>query len=1006
MKNKTRSRLLTIALAIAMTVALMPAAALAEGDETVDVETYGDFAEAIGNATVTTINVTGNFTLTENVTIEREVAITSNAGKTITTGDYSIIITGSAAVVTISSDLTVTGKVPIQVINSGTADISGGTITTTSDNGYGIHVQSYSTVTVSGGTIKATGFNSKGIYVDVYSTVTISGGTIEATGTNSYGVYVFRYSSGTVSGGTIRGTSTDSYGIYVDNYSTAIISDEADINGYASGVRVYDNGRADIRGGTIAGAGDFSTGVWVTHNGTAVISGGTITAAGAYSHGVAVGYGGTVNVSGETEISCDECGVYVEDSAATISGDAAISGGITSVYVKGSSGTVTVSGGTITATSTDSYGLHVTNGSTATISGDAEISGVRYGVFVDESAADISGGTITTTGANSSGIAVEDGTVKIGGEAEISGEEYGVRVCEGENIINVSVSAGLTISGGVYNYDGKAFLTDLPGPVAMTAGETNTVELEGVDETINFVVERDTDSELVASIAGSIVTLAPPDTTPADTYNLVLYASSETNFFNLTIPVTVEHTVNIIAIAGVTAPVRDAAPVTAITDTAQYTGNVSWSPAVAHNKFAADTVYTATITLTAKPGFTLTGVTENIFTVAGATTVSNAAGSGVIIAVFPVTASASGSGGGDSGGSGGGDNSSGPSSPYPSVNTNPSKAVITSGTIDKETGTTPDGKTVETFTVHNTAASQIEQAKGEGKASVEFNIASSQASVIEITIPSTVLESASGMNIFISTPYATLELPAALVNALAVAGQDLNITMTRGGDVDDPQGGTVLGSTTEINSDIMGETQVTIPLTGVTIPANPQERVAFLNSLAVFTYHSDGEAELITGEIIYDANGNPVSISFPVHKFSTFAIVKLSQRTVALTIGSPMANLNSLAVTLDAPAFVDPQSNRTLVPLRFIGEALGAKVEWLSATRQVRIKDGDKEVFLTIDSQLALLNGQSTRIDCAPVIAPLGRTFLPLRFIAEALGAEVAYDDATKGITITRKYGK
>ena len=92
--------------------------------------------------------------------------------------------------------------------------------------------------------------------------------------------------------------------------------------------------------------------------------------------------------------------------------------------------------------------------------------------------------------------------------------------------------------------------------------------------------------------------------------------------------------INIAAITGVTAPVRDAAPVTTITETEQYTGTVVWSPEVVGNKFAASTVYTATITLTAKPGYTLTGVAGNFFTLAGATA-TNSADTGIVSAVFP-----------------------------------------------------------------------------------------------------------------------------------------------------------------------------------------------------------------------------------------------------------------------------------------------------------------------------------------------------------------------------------
>lgn len=89
------------------------------------------------------------------------------------------------------------------------------------------------------------------------------------------------------------------------------------------------------------------------------------------------------------------------------------------------------------------------------------------------------------------------------------------------------------------------------------------------------------------------------------------------------------------AIGGVTVPVVGEKPVTAITEGKQFTGTVTWSPEV--STFAASTVYTATITLTPKVGYKLDGVAANFFTVAGATSVSNGANSGVVTAVFPAT---------------------------------------------------------------------------------------------------------------------------------------------------------------------------------------------------------------------------------------------------------------------------------------------------------------------------------------------------------------------------------
>lgn len=89
------------------------------------------------------------------------------------------------------------------------------------------------------------------------------------------------------------------------------------------------------------------------------------------------------------------------------------------------------------------------------------------------------------------------------------------------------------------------------------------------------------------------------------------------------------------AILGITAPVTGSTPVTVITETIQYTGTISWSGTPA--KFTALTTYTATITLTPKTGYTLSEITTDFFTVAGVTTVSNSAGSGVVTAIFPPT---------------------------------------------------------------------------------------------------------------------------------------------------------------------------------------------------------------------------------------------------------------------------------------------------------------------------------------------------------------------------------
>jgi hypothetical protein len=89
------------------------------------------------------------------------------------------------------------------------------------------------------------------------------------------------------------------------------------------------------------------------------------------------------------------------------------------------------------------------------------------------------------------------------------------------------------------------------------------------------------------------------------------------------------------------------------------------------------------------------------------------------------------------------------------------------------------------------------------------------------------------------------------------------------------------------------------------------------------------------------------------------------------------------------------------VPVRFVGGALGAEVDWNPAKQQVTIRDDGREIILTIGSKNVLVDGQTITIDCAPVVVPPGRTFVPLRFVGETLGAAVHWEGSTQKITIT-----
>jgi hypothetical protein len=102
-------------------------------------------------------------------------------------------------------------------------------------------------------------------------------------------------------------------------------------------------------------------------------------------------------------------------------------------------------------------------------------------------------------------------------------------------------------------------------------------------------------------------------------------------------------------------------------------------------------------------------------------------------------------------------------------------------------------------------------------------------------------------------------------------------------------------------------------------------------------------------------------------------------------------------VAFDQPPVI--QGSRVLVPLRGIFEKMGATVEWRPATRTVLAASGSTLVELQIGSRIARVNGSPVTLD-VPAMIIGGRTLVPLRFISESLGAQVQWDAAARTVLI------
>ncbi len=175
--------------------------------------------------------------------------------------------------------------------------------------------------------------------------------------------------------------------------------------------------------------------------------------------------------------------------------------------------------------------------------------------------------------------------------------------------IAVTVPIGTDVTALVANFTASAKATVKVGDVAQVSGETANNFSSPV------VYKVTAESGITAEYTITVTVTQPAQITALDLTSLIVK------------------------------PVKGAAPVTTAIDAAQYTsGAISWfeadgTTAVVGN-FAAAKVYVAKLTLTAKVGYTLTGVAANSFTYTGATSAVNAADSGAVTITFPATADA------------------------------------------------------------------------------------------------------------------------------------------------------------------------------------------------------------------------------------------------------------------------------------------------------------------------------------------------------------------------------
>jgi len=108
--------------------------------------------------------------------------------------------------------------------------------------------------------------------------------------------------------------------------------------------------------------------------------------------------------------------------------------------------------------------------------------------------------------------------------------------------------------------------------------------------------------------------------------------------------------------------------------------------------------------------------------------------------------------------------------------------------------------------------------------------------------------------------------------------------------------------------------------------------------------------------------------------------------------------INGQLVDCASPPYID-HNNRTMVPLRFIAEALGAYVLWLPTEQQAVVVHNDQTIKLKIGSTAVTIDGNVKLIDTVPVICN-ERTMVPLRFLGETMGVAIEWQATTKTVAL------
>ena len=1035
MKSK---KLLSIILALAMMFSVLPASTVlvyADGiSETISADTTWNDGDTVGGVTISggTVTINGDVGITAAITIKGDVTFTGGGtlNRMSTSGNLIKVESGSLTL----GNVTIDGN-DVIISDSGAAaaiNMAGGTVIMND----GAKITNHKRTSGYGPAVYMTGGNFK-----------MKGGTISGCESRNYGGAIY-----------LDGGSFEMNGGIIENNKTTLSS-----AGYGGGAFYVREATLIINDGLIQNNSSNSGGaIYNTSFGTTIINGGVIKgnmAVGDSPSGSAIFHSckttgeATLQIGGNANINVGNDIYLMSNTSATkyVEITSSIKNPLILAIEGESEGRViadAADGVVLTYNdmakirlSNSSYALKLENNQiklTQTSSGET-----KFPVYLGY---DANNGTNAPDGSSAEIVAGNSATFTISDSVPTrTGYDFlGWATNKDSTSAEYSSGGSITISSNttlyavwkkISTFETNEFTQSL-AITGWTYGEkANTPTAEAKYGTIKYTYSNTADgtyTEEVPTNAGTYYVKATVEET-AD------YSGLESNAVEFTIlPKTINSAITL------TAPVKNEVPQTEI-ETDEYTATVVWSPEVT-DKFVYNTVYTATITITPKTNYTVKGIAENGYTVSGAQTVTNEADSATVTVVYSATENK---------------NSNEFTQPLAitgwtygeTANTPTAEAKY--GTIKYTYSNTADGTYTEevptnagTYYVKATVEETADYSGLESNA-VEFTI-------LPKTINSAITLTAPVKNEVPQTEIETDEYTATVVWSPEVTDKFVYNTVYTATITITPKTNYTVKGIAENGYTVSGAQTVTNEADSATITAvyaatgskssggsgrTKRYTVSFNtnggNKITSQTVAKDNSVKEPTAPIKenfefagwYTDKELTTKYDFTEKVTKSFTLYakwteqkqenggsedvvnnnsgnenKESSNTIVLTIDEHDALVYGTTKTNDvAPKVVN---DRTMLPARFVAENLGATVEWDGEKQLVTItgkneKQEDVTILITIGSDYAKVNGEDVKLD-SPAFVENDRTYTPIRFISENLGATVEWNETEQTVTIQR----